>query len=66
MSMILHKQATTTSSAQRKWQMLALIILTFLTIVAITYVLLYTVGHVNLLHLALSGGATPNVLNWHP
>ena len=60
MSTILHKQFTT-NAAQRKWQMLALIILAFLTIVAIGYVLLYTVGHINLLHL-LSDELTPDVM----
>ena len=64
MSTILHKQSTT-NAAQRKWQMLALIILAFLTIVAIGYVLLYTVGHINLLHSLLSAD-TPGVMYGHP
>jgi len=65
MSMSLRKQSTT-GSVQRKWQMLALIILAFLTVVVITYVMLYTVGHINLLHLMSADGATPDILNWHP
>lgn len=66
MSMSLHKQSTTVSSTQRKWQMLALVILTFLTIVAITYVMLYTVAHIDLLHLMSLGGYTPTIMNWRP
>jgi hypothetical protein len=65
MSTILHKQSTT-NAAQRKWQMLALIILAFLTIIAIAYVLLYTVGHINLLHSLLSAELTPGVMYGHP
>ena len=65
MSTILHKQSTT-NAAQRKWQTLALIILVFLTLVAIAYVLLYTVGHINLLHLLLSTGLTPNTVYGRP
>lgn len=64
MSMILRKQSTT-NAAQRKWQMLALIILAFLTVVVIAYVLLYTVGHINLLHSLLSAG-TPDLMYRHP
>ena len=59
MSTILHKQSTTNAD-QRKWQMLALIILAFLTVVVIAYVLLYTVGHINLLHWLLSDGLIPD------
>ena len=62
--MSLHKQ-TTGSSVQRKWQMLALIILAFLTVVVITYVMLYTVVHIDLLHL-MSLRPTTNIMNWHP
>ena len=65
MSTILHKQSTTNAD-QRKWQMLALIILAFLTLVAIAYVLLYTVGHINLLHSLLSAVLTPNAMYGRP
>jgi hypothetical protein len=61
MSMIIPGQSTS-RAAQRRWQMLALIILTFLTVVAITYVLLYTVVHVDLLHMFMSYSPNPNVL----
>lgn len=52
MSMIQYRQ--TTRMALRKWQMLALIVLAFLTIVAISYFTLYTVGHIDPLHLFMS------------
>ena len=65
MSTILHKQSTT-NAAQRKWQMLALIILAFLTVVVIAYVLLYTVGHINLLHSLLSDELTPGAMYGRP
>ena len=65
MSTILHKQFTT-NAAQHKWQMLALIILAFLTVVVIAYVLLYTVGHINLLHSLLSAELTPDAVYGHP
>lgn len=65
MSMSLRKQSTT-GSVQRKWQMLALIILAFLTVVVITYVMFYTVGHINLLHLMSAGGVTPDAMYGRP
>ena len=65
MSTILHKQSII-NAAQRKWQMLALIILAFLTVVVIAYVLLYTVGHINLLHSLLSAELTPDAVYGHP
>ncbi len=65
MSTILHKQSTN-NAAQRKWQILALIILAFLTVVVIAYVLLYTVGHINLLHSLLSTELPPGVMYGRP
>jgi hypothetical protein len=63
-SMIQYKQ--TGSMALRKWQLLALIILAFLTIVAISYFTLYTVGHIDPLHLFLSLGPKSNVMFGRP
>jgi len=63
-SMIQYKQ--TSGMTLRKWQMLALIVLAFLTIIAISYFTLYTVGHIDPLHLFLSLGPKTNALFGRP
>jgi uncharacterized protein YpmS len=45
----MHKQST--SVTLRKWQMLVLMILALLTLLAVIYVMLYTVAHVDLWHM---------------
>ena len=49
MSSVMHKQST--SVTLRKWQMLVLMILALLTLLAVIYVMLYTVAHVDLWHM---------------
>jgi uncharacterized protein YpmS len=49
MSSVIHKQST--SVTLRKWQMLVLMILALLTLLAVIYVMLYTVAHVDLWHM---------------
>lgn len=61
--MIQYRQSTT---GMRKWQILALVVLAFLTIVAISYFTLYTVGHIDPLHLFMSLAPTRNALFGHP
>ena len=60
--MIQYKE--TSSMALRKWQLLVLVVLAFLTIVAISYFTLYTVGHIDPLHVFLSLG--PYIMNRRP
>ena len=46
MSSVMHKQST--SVTLRKWQMLVLMTLALLTLLAIIYVMLYAVAHIDL------------------
>lgn len=52
MSTVMHKQAT--SVTLRKQQILVLVILSLLTLFAVTYVMLYAVAHVDLWHMLQS------------
>jgi len=52
MSSVMHKQST--GAILRKQQLLVLMILAFLTLFAVTYVMLYTVAHVDLWHVLQS------------
>jgi len=45
----MHKQST--SVTLRKWQMLVLMTLALLTLLAVIYVMLYAVAHVDLWHM---------------
>ena len=48
MSSVMHKQSA--SVTLRKWQMLVLMTLALLTLLAIVYVMLYAVAHIDLWH----------------
>ncbi len=52
------------TSDMRKWQILALVVLAFLTIVAVSYFTLHTIGHVTALHQFIADGS--NALFGHP
>ena len=63
MSMIQYLQTTTD---MRKWQILALVVLAFLAIVAVSYFTLHTLGHVTALHQFIADGTTTNGVYGHP
>lgn len=62
MSMIQYLQTTD----MRKWQILALVVLAFLAIIAVSYFTLHTIGHVTALHQFIADGTTTNGVYGHP
>jgi hypothetical protein len=60
-SMIQYSQITTD---MRKWLILALVVLAFLAIIAVSYFTLHTLGHVTALHQFIADGS--NGLFGHP
>ncbi len=62
MSVIQHKQPMTL----RRWQIVALLVLALLAIVAISYVMLSTGGHIDHLHLFTYLDPTPDIMNGRP
>ncbi len=53
-----------TTTGMRKWQILALVVLAFLAIIAVSYFTLHTIGHVTALHQFIADGS--NGLYGHP
>jgi len=53
-----------TTTGMRKWQILALVVLAFLAIIAVSYFTLHTIGHVTALHQFIADGS--NALFGHP